>query len=40
MFLLLLKVFVETEIGQRSRIYKMQDVYANSNEDIFFKRVD
>ena len=38
-FRLLLKVFVKTEIGQRSRTYKMQDMYANSNEDMVFKLV-
>ena len=33
----MLKFFVKIEIGQRSRIYKMQDMYANSNEGIVFQ---
>ena len=36
-FFLLLKFFVKTEIGQRSRIYKTQDMHANSNEGIIFQ---
>ena len=36
-FSLLLKFFVKTEIDQRSIIYKMQDMYVNSNEGIFFQ---
>ena len=38
-FLLLLKFFVKTEIGQTSRIYKVQHMYANSNEGMVFKLV-
>ena len=33
------KFFVKTEIGQRSRIYKMKDMYAKSNESMVFKLV-
>ena len=33
------QIFVKTEIGQRSRIYKMQDMYANSNEGMVSKLV-
>ena len=36
---LLLKFFVKTEIAQRSHVYKMQDMYANSNEGMVFKLV-
>ena len=27
----------KTEIGERIRIYKMQDMYANSNEGVVFQ---
>ena len=36
----MLKFFVKTEIGQRSRIHKMQDMYANSNKVMIFKLVE
>ena len=35
----MLKFFVKTEIGQRSRLYKMQDMYANSNQGMVFRLV-
>ena len=37
--ILLYKLFLllKAKIGQRSRIYKMQDMYANSNKDIDFQ---
>ena len=36
---LLLKFFVKTEIGQRNRISKIQDMFANSNEGMVFTLV-
>ena len=38
-FLVQLKFFVKTEISQRSHTYKMQNIYANSNEGMVFKLV-
>ena len=36
--MLLLKFLVKTEIGQRSScMYKMQDMYTNTNEGIVFE---
>ena len=35
----MLKFFVKTEIGQRSRLYKMQDMCANSNQGMVFELV-
>ena len=35
----MLKYFVKAEIGQRSRLYKMQDMFANSNQGMVFKLV-
>ena len=31
------QIFFETEIGQRSHTYKMQDMHVNSNEGIVFQ---